>query len=125
MKHIDRDRSKLVRLSEFYPLVEYYLKLQDDRIRESVRKEIKSLFDIGCIQLFHYHLILRLDQMESIYEQKVAFIHGVFNKYQILIIILMKVAAPTLHIETCMLLLAITVQRNVHSKLLDVDGAID
>ena len=135
MNEAYRDRSKFEAIRILSAgRVPFKIAIKDDRIRESVRKEIKSLFDIGCISI----VSLPPDRkaIGSIWVHKIKsepdgqylrtksrICPWGFQQIPDIDYNIDEVAAPTLHIETCMLLLAITVQRNIHSKLLDVDGA--
>jgi len=130
-----RDRSKLdiVRIQSAKK-VPFSIAIKDDRVKESVRKELKSLFDVGCVSIVS--LPPNRKAIGSVWVHK--FKTGPDGNYlrtksricpwgfQQLPDIdynVDEVAAPTLHIESCMLFLAITVALGMFSKLLDVDGA--
>ena len=121
-----RDRSKLEAIKILSAgRVPFKIAIKDDRIRESVRKEIKLLFDIGCISIVSLPPDRNAGPDVKYLRTKSRICPWGFQQISDIHYNIDEVAAPTLHNETCMLLLAITVQRNVHSKLLDVDGAID
>ena len=108
--------------------------IQDPRLILSMRKELRSLFDIGCIRIVDLprgrkaignvwvHKFKNGPDGEFIRIKSRVCPWG-FQQIPDEDYDVDEVSSPTLHMETGMKLLCITVQRNMHSILLDVDGA--
>ena len=108
--------------------------IKDPRLIESMRKELKSLFDVGCFRIVDLphgrhaignvwvHKFKNGPDGEFIRIKSRVCPWGFQQKpdedYNV-----DEVSSPTLHLESGFKLLCITVQRNMFSILLDVDGA--
>jgi len=108
--------------------------IKDNRLKHSVREELKSLFNIGCVSLAKlpdrefgigstWAHKLKTDAKGEFIRAKSRLAPWGFQQIAGQHYDVDEVASPTLHLESCMILLAITCYLKMHTKLLDVDGA--
>jgi hypothetical protein len=108
--------------------------IKDKRLIESMRKELKSMFEIGAFAIVNKPKGRRAIRNVWVHKLK----HGpsgeflraksricpwVFEQIPFLDYDPDKVAAATLNMESCAIFLAITVERDMITILVDVDGA--
>jgi len=108
--------------------------LKDLKIVESMRKEIKSLFDVGCISIVdlppgrkaignRWVNKLKYGSDGEFIRVKSRICPWGFQQEPDIDFKSDEVSAPTLHMESATTFLAITAQRNMIDVLVDVDGA--
>jgi hypothetical protein len=108
--------------------------LKDPKLVESMRKEIKSLFDVGCISIVdlppgrkaignRWVNKLKYGPDGEFLRAKSRICPWGFQQEPDVDFKTDEVSAPTLHMESATTLLAITAQRNMVDVLVDVDGA--
>jgi hypothetical protein len=113
---------------------EYLEALNNPYIVDSMRKEIKSLFDVGCISIVdlppgrkaignRWVNKLKYGPDGEFLRAKSRICPWGFQQEPDIDYKIDEVSAPTLRMETATTLLAITAQRNMVDVLVDVDGA--